>query len=84
MDFSNSSEGAAFQLGVYLLKAENDDFVETSKRIAYKFVEAHNTRNIVPGGALGNETLPVTTSDIADKVRANTIIEWTHPGKCKC
>lgn len=49
MDVANSSEGSTFQLGASLLKAGNDDFVETSKRIAYKLAEAQNTRNI-PGG----------------------------------
>jgi nucleoid-associated protein YejK len=51
MDVVDSSAESSFQLGASLLKAENVEFVDISKRIAYKLAEAQNTRNI-PGGVV--------------------------------
>lgn len=49
MDIANSAEGSTFQLGALLLRGGNNDFVETSKKIACELSKAQNTRNI-PGG----------------------------------
>ena len=49
MDVVNSSEDSTFQFGAQLLSSVDSDFIEISKKIAYRLAENQSSRGI-PGG----------------------------------